>query len=51
MRYPSKKYEPILMKLYTVVVYHMRMCRKKDNPGIIYKSWEINIVLDRGYPL
>jgi len=24
---------PILLKLYTVVVYHLRMCMKEDNPG------------------
>ena len=25
---------PILLKLYTVVVYHLRMCMKEDNPGL-----------------
>ena len=26
---------PILLKLYTVVVlYHLRMCTKEDNPGL-----------------
>jgi len=24
--------EHILMKLYTVAVYHLRMCMKEDNP-------------------
>jgi len=24
----------ILMKLYTVVVYNLRMCMKEDNPGL-----------------
>jgi len=26
--------EPILMKLYTVVVYHLRMCIKEDKSGL-----------------
>jgi len=26
--------EPIMMKLYTVVVYNLRMCMKEDHPGL-----------------
>ena len=28
--------EPMLMKLYTVAVYTLRMCMKEDNPGSNY---------------
>jgi len=33
---------PILIKLYTVTVYDLRMCMKEDNTGP-KKLWEINI--------
>ena len=32
--------EPILMKLYTVIVYDMKMCMKKENPDSNYFKWD-----------
>ena len=34
--YSSWADESILMKLYTVAVYNLRMCMKEDNPGPYY---------------
>ena len=31
---PKLRDRPILMKLYSQVVYNMRMCIKEDNPGL-----------------
>ena len=32
--------EPILMKLYTVTVYNLRMCVKEENPCPKYFKWD-----------
>ena len=39
--------EPILMKLYTVAVYNVKMCIKEDNPGLNYLR-EIMISVSAG---
>ena len=39
----------MLMKVYTVAVYDLRMCKKEDNPGPNYFKGD-NRQLDSGYP-
>jgi len=46
----SRTDEPILMKLYTVVVYNLKMGMKGDNPDPTYLMGNVNSA-GQGYPV